>query len=202
MRGLMVCALALMAGGAEAAAYRYVYTGTEVIPGDPASALNVELRVDFGDLPVPTGDFTLDVIGSTSIPPFVNTFGLYNDVDTVTAPFTTANLITNGISYASGLVEVLGFFYFDADYNLLPISSVETIFPDTGIRLMIGRGYIGGVPQGFALYEGDEGEVVIPAPYEWTRTEIVVSPPEVPLPASAPLGILALAGLFALRRRA
>ena len=198
MRGLMVCALALMAGGAEAAVYRYVYTGEEVIPGDPASALNAELRVDFDDLPVPTGDFTLDVIGGTSGTPFVTTFGLYNDVESVTVPLVTANLIINGVSYATGLAEVLGFFYFDADYNLLPPSYVETISPVTGIRLLAGTRIVGGSLEGYALYEGDGGEVIIPSPFDWTRTEIV-SLPEVPLPAS---GAMLLLGLAALRRRA
>ena len=202
----LASALALMAGGAEAAVYRYDYVGNPIVPGDPTTFVTGSLTVDLGKV--------VDVDSSGFI--------AYNIQTNEAAPST---IMADGLPYAldSGVLSLtfegidlldtpeLGYAFFEITPSgdllqaeiVLRVTGAPTTYRETTSYYSADGTLLGGVDF-YSYLVGDEYVTYSALPALWTRTVIEADPPvsPVPLPASAAGLMLAFLGLAGLRRRA
>ena len=203
MRGLMmVCALALMAGGAEAAIYRYDYVGPQVNPGDPTSVITASATFDLGKVSDVDGNGYILFSFASGYPAQADgiEFGPLDGIASVEVsgidPFTTS---------------APAYLFFEITTSgRLQAAELNVTAPGDPTRLLESYSFFapdGSLQYGFEYYSyliDGEYQTYTGTPGTWTRTVLVPDPvlPAVPLPASAGGLALALLGLFGLRRRA
>ena len=203
MRGLMLAAALTMAGAsAEAVTYRYDYVGDPVVRKNKNTIVRNSLTVDFSGLSDQDGDGLIEFFIYT---PGQNGRNVQNQVERTyfDATNTPLTLIVQGEDLYTTEDMFYAFFEFDLSYNLL-YSESGIVFRGNPDIYYTHYGYYN--PDG-TLRGGDDyydrvfknrSENYAGNPVEWTRTLVSAA---VPLPATAPMGILALAGLYLVRRR-
>ena len=176
MRGLMVCALALMAGGAEAAVYQFTYAGNPLVnvadPSDVLPGINFTISVDAdlaADAPVA---FTIGY----AFPDYPYTLtGNYGIAD--------ADAVLSGYLSLNASLEVVDSFV-----------NFEFYLPGTGT-----------VVESYNTDRIGDDLVFLPtgsyrAPQTFFTLNVIPDVPEVPLPASGLALLMGLAALGAYRR--
>ena len=183
MRGLMVCALALMAGGAEAAVLQYSYTGNTLTATDGSGAtlpgLRISITLDTNQI-APSGSLSFGTDGTTGA--FTTQAGL-----TVLGSFTASIPASEGFS--SGMI------FFDAAYNL-----TDWFFDRADQTGSYGVDFY--TPDNYRA--SVDGEFSGPA-FQAPRSDFIrvnLTPSVVPLPASGIALLMGLTALGAYRRRA